>query len=230
MMMPRMTHTTELLWREYDSGELLAEALAAELAGWLRDQLARQSALTVALPGGRSPWPVYRRLAQQPLRWSGITIVPTDDRRVPVDDPLSNFAQLKQSFGTTGAKLVPLIPDATLSDIPWPPALTWLGMGLDGHTASIFPGPDLQAALQAPPSRRAIGVLPDPLPAEAPVARVTLTCASLLSARRLIVVIHGAAKRQVLEQAWAERGAAAMPIVQVLAQAPQPVEIFWSPT
>ena len=217
----------ELHWREYPDMDRLAGALAPELAGWLDAQLAQQPRLTLALPGGRSPWPIYRLLVQQPLRWRDLTIVPTDDRRVPITDPLSNFAQLRQSFATTGANLVPLEPEAGLDAIPWPPTLVWLGMGLDGHTASIFPGPDLQLALQAP-QRRAVGVLPDPLPAEAPVARVTLTRAALLSGRRLIVVISGAAKRAVLEQAWAAQSESSPPIVQVLSQATTPVEIFWS--
>lgn len=221
---------TELLWRDYDSPDQLANALAPELADWLRQQLVQRGALTLALPGGRSPWPVYRQLARQPLRWDRITIVPTDERLVPVTDPLSNFAQLQQAFAATGAKLVPLVPEAGLDAIPWPPALVWLGMGLDGHTASIFPGPDLQAALQAPPTQRAVGVLPDPLPAEAPVARVTLTRAALLSAQRLIVVIGGAAKREVLEKAWAADHSKGPPIIQVLSQAGTPVEIFWSAT
>ena len=57
-------------------------------------------------------------------------------------------------------------------------------MGEDGHTASIFPGPDFDEALNGPKARRAVGVMPDPLPAEAPVARVTLTRAAILSAAR----------------------------------------------
>ena len=62
-------------------------------------------------------------------------------------------------------------------------------MGEDGHTASIFAGPDLQDALDAPKARRAVGVMPDPMPDDAPVPRVTLTRAAILSARTILITI-----------------------------------------
>jgi 6-phosphogluconolactonase len=102
-------------------------------------------------------------------------------------------------------------------------------MGKDGHTASIFAGPDLQNALDAPKGRRAIGVMPDPLPEEAPVARVTLTRAAILSARTVMIVITGDEKRAVLEQAIADGQSSRTPIGRVLAEAEQPIDIHWCP-
>jgi 6-phosphogluconolactonase len=119
--------------------------------------------------------------------------------------------------------------DARLQDLPWPPDLVWLGMGKDGHTASIFAGADLQGALDAPKARRAVGVMPDPLPEEAPVPRVTLTRAAMLSARTMTIVITGDEKRKVLEQAIADGHSSKAPIGRVLAEAEQPIDIHWCP-
>jgi 6-phosphogluconolactonase len=101
-------------------------------------------------------------------------------------------------------------------------------MGSDGHTASIFAGPDMDAALNAPAKCRAIGVLPDPLPPEAPVARISLTRAAILSARTLLVVISGKDKRKLLEAALKDGAKSKLPIGRALADADQAIDIHWS--
>ncbi len=117
--------------------------------------------------------------------------------------------------------------DARLQAIHWPLDLVWLGMGADGHTASIFPGPDLEAALAAP--YRAIGVTPDPLPKEAPVARVTLTRGAILSAKSVLISISGEVKKELLEDALADGASSKLPVGRVLADASQAIDIHWCP-
>jgi 6-phosphogluconolactonase len=100
-------------------------------------------------------------------------------------------------------------------------------MGEDGHTASIFPGPDLQDALDAPKARRAVGVMPDPMPEGAAAPRVTLTRAAILSARTLLITITGDQKREMLEKAIADGQSSKLPIGRVLAELDQPIDIHW---
>ena len=150
----------------------------------------------VALPGGKSPAPIFERLAEAAIDWREVTIIPTDDRLVPANSPLSNVAMIARHFEPKGARVLPLtldgkgdyrtagkVADAQLSGLNWPLDLVWLGVGVDGHTASIFPGPDLEDALDGPPARKAVGVMPNPLPPEAPVPRVTLSRAGIVSSR-----------------------------------------------
>jgi 6-phosphogluconolactonase len=148
---------------------------------------------------------------------------------------------MARAFLPVGARVVPIATaiddyrlagnsaDARLQDLPWPPDLVWLGMGNDGHTASIFAGPDMAAALDAPKIRRAVGVMPDPLPEEASVARVTLTRSAILSARTILITITGDEKRAILEGAIADGQSSKLPIGRVLAEAEQPIDIHWCP-
>jgi 6-phosphogluconolactonase len=231
----------EAEWWEYDSVEEMADAVAGDVGFIIESALDARDAALIALPGGKTPLPVYPKLAERKLNWKRVTIIPTDDRLVPMDSELSNIRGIAQAFLPQGARVFPIATtiedhklaggaaDARLQDLPWPPDLVWLGMGSDGHTASIFNGPDLQDALEAPKARRAVGVMPEPMPAEAPVARVTLTRASILSARTLLITISGDEKRELLEGAIADGQSSKLPIGRVLAEAEQPIDIHWCP-
>ena len=231
----------EAEWWDYDSIEEMADAVAGDIGFIVESALDARGSALLALPGGRTPLPIFERLAEASLPWKKVTIIPTDDRLVPMQDERSNVRAIAQAFLKAGARVVPIateIPDhrlagnsadARLQDLPWPPDLCWLGMGEDGHTASIFAGPDLQDALDAPKARRAVGVMPDPMPADAPVPRVTLTRAAILSARTLLITITGQEKRELLEGAIADGQSSRLPIGRVLAEAEQPIDIHWCP-
>lgn len=231
----------EAEWWDYEDPAELADAVAGDVGFIIESALDARGQCLLALPGGQTPLPIYEKLAKAKVDWKRVTIIPTDERIVAMTDPLSNAAALAKIFLPKGARVVPVISekapdyrsagmaaDARLQDFPWPPDLVWLGVGADGHTASIFAGPDLDDALNAPKARRAVGVMPDPLPAEAPVARVTLTKAAILSARTVMLVLTGKDKKKLLERALKEGAGSSLPVGRVLADAEQAIDIHWS--
>lgn len=230
----------EIEWWDYEDADEWAGALAGDIGFIIESAIDARGGAVIALPGGRTPAPVYEKLLTAKIDWKRVTIVPTDDRIVPLGDPLSNVTALGKAFLPKGARVVPLVSekaedykavgraaDSRLTDFHWPLDLVVLGMGADGHTASIFPGPDLDEALNGPKERRALGVMPDPLPPEAPVARVTLSGAAIANAKALMVAITGPEKRKVLEQAIEQGPSSPYPIGRVLADTELPVDIHW---
>lgn len=232
---------TEIEWWDYDDAAEMADAVAGDIQFIIESAIDARGGAVVALAGGKTPLPIYEKLAAAKLDWKRVTIIPGDDRLVPLGDPLSNVTAIGKIFIPRGARVLPLISDkaedykaagraadARLQDVHWPLDLCLLGVGADGHCASIFPGPDYDEALNGPKERRALGVMPDPLPPEAPVARVTLSRAAIASARALMIAVSGQAKRDVLETAIEAGAASPYPIGRVLADVELPVDIHWS--
>ena len=233
---------TEIEWWDYDDAAELADAVAGDIQFVIESALDARGSAVIALAGGKTPFPAYEKLAQAKLDWKRVTIVPGDERIVPLGDPLSNVTQLGKLFIPKGARVIPIVPQATedykaagrsadalMQDLHWPLDLCLLGVGGDGHTASIFPGPDYDEALNGPRERRMLGVMPDPLPPEAPVARVTLSRAAIASARALMIAVTGQAKRDVIEKAIDQGASSPYPIGRVLADVELPVDIHWAP-
>ncbi|MBU6166895.1 MAG: 6-phosphogluconolactonase [Alphaproteobacteria bacterium] len=228
-------------WWDYDDADEMAEAVAGDIAYIIGQALEARGRALVAFPGGSTPLPALKLLAGMKIEWADVTILPTDDRLVPVTDPLSNAGMLARLFLPKKARVLPLTAgesdhvaagraaDERIADLDWPLDVAWLGVGEDGHTASIFPGPDFEAAIAGPRARRALGVRPDPLPANAPVPRVTLTAPTLVSARTVTLVLQGKAKRTLVEKALKQGSSSTLPIGRLLAELEMDIDIHWCP-
>ncbi|HET9511989.1 MAG TPA: 6-phosphogluconolactonase [Sphingomonas sp.] len=234
--------TTEIEWWDYDDAAEMADAVAGDIGFIIESAIDARGAAVIALAGGKTPLPIYEKLAKAKIDWKRVTIIPGDERIVPLGDALSNVTAIGKAFLPKGARVIPLVSatapdykaagraaDALLQDLHWPLDLVLLGVGGDGHAASIFPGPDFDEALNGPKERRALGVMPDPLPPEAPVARVTLSKAALTTARAMMIAVTGDAKRQVIENAVKEGQSSPYPIGRILADVELPVDIHWAP-
>src|SRR5256885_13504178 len=168
----------EAEWWEYDSLDELADAVAGDVGFIVESAVEARNASLIAVPAGKTGPAIFPKLAAQKLPWKRVTVIPTDERLVPMDDERSNVRAIAKAFLPVGARVVPIaadIPDyrlagnsadARLQDLSWPPDLVWLRMGEDGHTASILAGPGPQNALQAPQAPR--GSRPTPRPRAAP--------------------------------------------------------------
>ena len=200
---------------------IIEGADAAAIAAWLAERLeqaldASDGEIAITIPGGSTPFPILAALADRDLDWSRIAVWPGDDRIVAEDHPASNVGRIRAALEPLGARLVALAEGA----LPPHFALTWLGMGGDGHIASLFPNTDPQ--VDDPQTLRRL--VPDPLPPEAPFARLSLTIPALLDSDALLFVMRGADKRAVFDAAI--RGEHDLPVARLLGAAHQPVTCF----
>lgn len=193
----------------------------AEIAAWIEDRLRlaldRDDAqVAVAVPGGSTPFPILKELAAADMDWARVAVWPGDDRIVPEDHLASNAGRIRALLEPVGARIIALSENAN------PPhfALTWLGMGSDGHIASLFPNTDPKPDDSSPVLR----LTPDPLPPEAPFDRISLTIPALLDSDAVMFVIRGAEKRALFEAAAS--GSNDLPVARLLAAATQPVTCF----
>lgn len=192
------------------------DAVADYVAGFVQ----QPGAKIMSVPGGSTPFPIFNRLSERNLNWSGVTLLPNDDRIVPIDHDASNAGRLMAALGDSGAAITALEEGMAAPAFD----LVWLGMGADGHIASLFPNtdPNMHAPAQV------IRLTPDPLPSEAPFDRLSWTLPALVNTKAMMLVVKGAAKRAVLEAAIA--GENDLPIARLLAAKTCPMTIFWSET
>jgi 6-phosphogluconolactonase len=213
----------------------LADAACAATAQALWSGVDVRGRASLIATGGRSPHGTYDRLAQSALDWSRVTVSLSDDRFVPPDDPASNEKLVRERLLTgraANARFQPLRYDtaspqasADLAEphlaVLAPYDMLLLGMGEDGHIASLIPGdPDLDKTLD-PTGLCFVAGVPAGL-GSPPVARVTLTLKALLTARQILVLIAGERKHQIVSR---ERG---LPVHALLEQAKGRVRVLWT--
>jgi 6-phosphogluconolactonase len=184
--------------RVLDGPEAVAGVAADLVAAAIRDD----GIGTLVLTGGSTPRRAYRLLAAQSLPWGRVTVLFGDERSVPPDDPESNYRMAREELlggvhpasvhrmaaelgaEEGAARYEPIVRALSPLD------LVLLGMGPDGHTASLFPGnPAVGAA------GHAVAVHHAPKP---PPDRVSLTLAALRGARRVVFLVTGADKSEAL--------------------------------
>jgi 6-phosphogluconolactonase len=224
----------------FDSAHALAQALAQSVAADLRAALQACGGASLIVSGGRTPAQFLTLLSEQELDWTKVWVSLADERWVDEDHPDSNAALVRQHLlqnYAVGANFVPLKNAAAtpaqgeractkaLEAMPRPFDMVLLGMGDDGHTASLFPqAPQLAQALAMDSGQRCLGV--DPV--TAPHPRLTLTLPALLASRRIAVLFTGAGKWALYQQALQPGPAEALPIRAVLHQDRVPIEVYWT--
>lgn len=212
----------------FPGSEAMADAAAQAVAGQLRAGLAERGRASLVATGGRSPGPIYDRLSSADLDWAHVAVTLSDERQVDVDSPNANVRQLRERLFVGEAARAQYLPLTDYAE----PALrklmpfdaVMLGMGEDGHVASLIPGSPVMALADGP---QLVAESPEGF-GSPPMPRVTLTFPALFQSRALFLLIAGSVKRQVVEAALAGTGPD-LPVRRVLTQTQVPVRVFWIP-
>ena len=232
---------SDLPARRYADLETLSRELATLIAGNLTAAVGARGLASLVVSGGRSPVRLFEILRTQPLDWDRVCVALADERWVSPEDPGSNERLVRDfllkdhaaSARFLGLKNGAPTPDLgavsaweTFARVPRPFDAVILGMGDDGHTASLFPrSPNLPNALNQAAAAACVGMW-------APVAphpRLSLNLSALLDSRRVVVLIAGESKWRTYAAACSPGPVEDMPIRAVLRQARTPVDVMWSP-
>jgi 6-phosphogluconolactonase len=226
---------------KFADSDVLSRALSGQLAANLTAGIAARGLASLVVSGGKSPRKLFELLSAERLDWSRVCVALADERWVDPSDPGSNEKLVRDVLlqgPAAAARFIGLkngapTPDLgavsaweTFARVPRPFDAVVLGMGDDGHTASLFPrSPNLASALNLAAVAGCVGMWsPD-----APHPRLSLNLSALLDSRRIVLMITGAQKWKTYCAASAEGPAEEMPIRCVLRQRHTPVEVMWSP-
>lgn len=223
----------------------MVATLADDIVLRLKAAIAERSEASLVVSGGSTPKALFEALSSRELRWGAVNITLADERWVEPDSPDSNEHLVRSTLLTGHAGAANFISLKSGDDAPaegeaeverrlapmvGPFDVVVLGMGNDGHTASLFPGAEtLPLALDHGSGRSAVAVTPAPLPSNAPYPRMTLTLPRLLDSRWIVMLLAGESKRDVYRQALDGDDVYEMPVRAVLKQPDTPVATYWAP-
>jgi len=226
-----------LLWHEADDAQSLAKQLAIDVAELLARLLSEKKRVSIAVSGGSTPKVFFQALSEKKLDWSRVDIILVDERWVPLSDPNSNEAIVRRYLLQNEASVASLTPiknkapspelgvsgcEKSLRELELPIDIVVLGMGEDGHTASLFPGmPNLMAALS---SEALLYVVARPESSDFP--RISLSARVISSASMVILHITGQPKRNALALACQKKNDLEMPIWSIIKQ--KEISVYWS--
>ena len=233
-----------IIEHRFNDRETMLGALYEQICDDLVKQLQLRDSASLLLSGGSTPAPLYRRLSRASLDWERVQVALVDERWVAPDNLASNERLLRESmlinnakiarfFGMKNQSVTPFdgVMECNIrySDLSLPHTVCLLGMGPDGHTASLFPGAEgLQQALKSHQHCSAIRAIRSGVTGEL-VERMSLTPWSILKSDRLVLLITGEDKWEVFEKARQNPGNDALPISHFIEQQSPALEVYWSP-
>ena len=230
----------------FENRQDMINALQTVCVAALNEAVESRGEATFMVSGGSTPEPLYQSLSNLELDWESVYVALVDERWVDFEHDKSNEAFTVKTLIQNKAAVANLVGmkntaataeegladcEAAYQQLAQPFDITILGMGSDGHTASLFPhAPGLAAALNpdAPELCAAITAKQSEVTG-AITERMTLTLAGLLRSKSLLLLITGDEKLAVLRQAQAGTDINEMPIRAVLQQQQVPVAVYWAP-
>jgi 6-phosphogluconolactonase len=225
----------------FPDSQALVSALAGEIRVDLEEAIAARGTASFIVSGGSTPVPLFRQLCRERLDWSKVWIGLADERWVDANDPQSNERLVREELLKENAESAHFVgmknPAATpesgadwawraLKRLPRPYDVVLLGMGADGHFASLVPNSlNLMRSLDidAPPACVGMNSLAPPHP------RVSQNLSALLDARRIALMMVGDEKWSVYQRAKLSGAMSELPIRAVLTQQRTLVDVYWSP-
>ena len=230
--------------KRFESRADLNVALAGEIVAGLAEAVNARGVATFVASGGSTPGPLYDVLSEMAAPWRSVQVTLSDERWVDPDDPRSNERLVRGRLLrdlAAGARFTPLKTghaepedaeaevDAALRALPRPFDIMLLGLGENGHTASLFPhGQGLSRALDVSDPALARAVRPVP-PDDPDPPRMSMSLRALLDSRLIILLFTGQAKWKTYEAAMGPGEISDAPARALLRQDQTPVQVWWAP-